>query len=166
MPDSITQTLHDPDGLKIRPVMRGDCDGLMALLNAGAKSLSQQQLISQKLPDAIRRKLEGEDPNVFRLVALLKGKIIGHAALQLKLQTGTLTISVREDLRGRGIGNALLGGLLEAANQQLGLTRVDVDVLCDNQPAINLYRRFGFEVEARRNDGDGPEILTMVRAPF
>jgi putative acetyltransferase len=56
---------------------------------------------------------------------------------------------------------------LQAATLR-GLTRVELVVRTDNDPAIRLYRRFGFEVEGRlRNylvvDGHAQDVLAMAR---
>ena len=77
--------------------------------------------------------------------------------------TGRLTIAVREDQRGQGIGTALLAHLLAEANRHLGLKRIELAVFADNEPAIRLYKNFGFEVEAQRFEADGREILAMAR---
>jgi putative acetyltransferase len=38
--------------------------------------------------------------------------------------------------------------MLDLADQWLGLRRVELNVFTDNQAAIALYRKYGFEVEA------------------
>ncbi len=53
-----------------------------------------------------------------------------------------LTIAVRRELRGRGIGTSLLQGLVERARLD-GLVALSLSVERDN-PAVHLYERFGF----------------------
>ena len=77
---------------------------------------------------------------------------------------GRLTIMVRADQRGRGVGTALLAKLMSEAEERLGLTGIELDVFADNGPALRIYRHFGFEVETRHIGAEGREILTMVRA--
>lgn len=60
-----------------------------------------------------------------------------------------LRIASRGELRGRGIGRALvehLAGLARAA----GCVHVELEVASQNAPAIRLYERCGFEVVGRR----------------
>lgn len=142
--------------------MPGDFDGLMALLNTGGKYIASPRHV----PDSIRRKVEGEDQNAFRLLALFAHEIIGQAALTFGFApmpaTGLLTILVREDQRGRGVGTALLAELLAVASERLGLKCVEASVFGDNGAAIRLYQNLGFAEEARHLDGEGREILLMT----
>jgi len=57
---------------------------------------------------------------------------------------------------------------MATASIMIGLRRVQLTVFGDNDPAIKLYRRFGFEVEGRHRDfvrrGDGfVDALTMAK---
>lgn len=68
--------------------------------------------------------------------------------------TPELSIAVRPEFRGQGLGSRILGALLQAAGRNFH--RVSLSVSQGN-PAEHLYRRFGFE-EVRRGDQD----ITMV----
>jgi putative acetyltransferase len=59
-----------------------------------------------------------------------------------------IALGVHEAWHGRGIGKALVADMLDLADNWLGLRRVELFVFTDNHPAIALYRKFGFEVEA------------------
>ena len=81
---------------------------------------------------------------------------------------GWFFLGVREKFRRRGVGAALLRGLLDVADVLAGLQRLQLTVFADNEPAIRLYRRFGFEIEGRHRDflrrEDGPvDAFTMAR---
>ncbi len=65
-----------------------------------------------------------------------------------------LTIAVLPAYRGRGIGTALLTQLIDEAAQSF--QGISLSVVGEN-PAINLYRRLGFEIV--RPDGAS---FTMV----
>jgi len=52
-------------------------------------------------------------------------------------------IGVTPHHRGRGVGAALILVAL-AGLQQVGVTRVALEVTADNDPAVHLYRRIGF----------------------
>lgn len=59
-------------------------------------------------------------------------------------QADVLTIAVRPEFWGRGIGSALLGSLLAAARDR-GCAEVFLEVRADNPRARGLYLRRGFE---------------------
>jgi putative acetyltransferase len=40
----------------------------------------------------------------------------------------------------KGIGSSLLNTLLHLADHDLGLIRLELDVVVDNEPAIHLYK--------------------------
>ena len=69
---------------------------------------------------------------------------------------------------GRGVGSALLQGLIDCADASLGLRRIDLTVFSDNASAIALYRKFGFVEEGRSRgfalrDGVLADVLHMAR---
>jgi putative acetyltransferase len=69
--------------------------------------------------------------------------------------------------RGRGLGARLLASTLDAAEAR-GIARAELFVRSDNEPAISLYRRFGFAVEGTcrdylRIDGVSWNALLMAR---
>ena len=61
--------------------------------------------------------------------------------------SGGLGIMVRTDCQGQGIGTALMKTVLELADNWLMLVRVELEVFADNERAIHLYEKFGFEKE-------------------
>lgn len=72
-----------------------------------------------------------------------------------------LSIGVRSDQRGRGVGSALLAALIErarsAGRQALVLS---VDPL---NPAVRLYQRCGFELIGKEDPADGTSLLMSRR---
>lgn len=73
---------------------------------------------------------------------------------------------VRSDNRGRGVGSALLQACVEWAREH-GAHKVTLSVFPHNEPAIALYRKFGFEVEGRlvrqwrRRSGELWDLIPM-----
>lgn len=65
-----------------------------------------------------------------------------------RAHTARLALGVHEAWHGLGIGQALMAELLDLADNWLGLRRVELKVFVDNERAIALYRKYGFEVEA------------------
>jgi len=70
-------------------------------------------------------------------------------------ETPEITIAVRGDVRGRGIGSALLDSLIGRAREH-GLAALSLSVEADN-PALRLYERAAFRVIHRG------KALTMIR---
>jgi RimJ/RimL family protein N-acetyltransferase len=82
---------------------------------------------------------------------------------------GRLGISVQAPYRRQGVGEALLSTLLDWAKAEPELERVELSVFAHNTRAMNLYRKLGFEEEARLRrsfklaDGTYYDDVMMVR---
>ena len=134
----------------IRAARPSDCEEVAALthlpgLRAGTLRLPHQS------PEEARKWLEGRSGGL-SIVAILGGKLVGKADLNpftgRRSHTAAIGMGVHDDYCGRGIGTALLRELLDAADNWLGLKRIELSVFVDNAPAIALYERHGF-----RNEG-------------
>jgi putative acetyltransferase len=109
-------------------------------------------------------------------VACVDGEVVG--SLSLIQQTnprlrhvGHLGMAVRDDWQGKGIGTALMQAALDLADNWLNLTRMELHVFTDNESAIALYRKFGFEVEDTHRcfafrDGEYVDACSMARVRF
>jgi ribosomal-protein-alanine N-acetyltransferase len=78
-------------------------------------------------------------------------------------QSDVLTVAVREDTWGQGIGSALLGALVDAARDR-GCTEMFLEVRADNDRAHGLYLRRGFtDLGIRRGyyQPSGMDAITM-----
>jgi ribosomal protein S18 acetylase RimI-like enzyme len=89
--------------------------------------------------------------NELQFVAVSDDVVIGWCDVLLKpwpalRHSGVLGVGVLSSYRGQGIGRALLETTLNAAKGR-GLTRIELLVRTDNEPAIKLYEKFGFVVE-------------------
>ncbi len=97
------------------------------------------------------------DKNNYLLVAELGGRVVGMANLQVlrgrRRHCGLVGMAVHDDWHGRGVGTGLLGGLLEVADEWLGLTRLELEVYPDNRAAVGLYEKFGFVSEGCKRRG-------------
>jgi ribosomal-protein-alanine N-acetyltransferase len=77
-------------------------------------------------------------------------RILGYAGMWLMVDEGHITtIAMREEWRGRGLGELLLACLIDAA-QDLGIARMTLEVRVSNTPAQTLYRKYGFEEQGVR----------------
>jgi L-phenylalanine/L-methionine N-acetyltransferase len=102
----------------------------------------------------------------------MEDKLVGQARLRQyvgrQLHIASLGMGVHDDRVGRGIRTALLEALLDTADRWLGIRRLELTVYVDNTRAINLYRRFGFEMEGTHRayalrDGEYGDAHTMAR---
>jgi len=85
------------------------------------------------------------------IVAVINGKIVGIAGLnpvspleRLK-HRAMLGISIQKEYWSMGIGSVLVEAILEMARNS-GYEQVELDVIEDNENAIALYKKFGFEI--------------------
>lgn len=120
-----------------------------------------------------RRRLEEQSGNQYHLVACDAEEIVGCVGLTTersprRRHVATLGMVVHDDWQGRGIGSTLLRAAVDLADRWLSLTRLELTVYADNEPALRLYRKFGFAVEGRLaryafRDGAFVDALTMAR---
>ncbi|HEY8710230.1 MAG TPA: GNAT family N-acetyltransferase, partial [Burkholderiaceae bacterium] len=79
-----------------------------------------------------------------------------------------LGISVARAAQGQGVGSALMVALCDYADRWLGVLRIELTVYTDNEVALRLYRKFGFEIEGTfkgyaLRDGVFVDALAMAR---
>ena len=96
------------------------------------------------------------------LVAVSAGRVVGWCDVVPKprpiyVHVGVLGMGLLPEFRGQGLGGRLIRQTLAAA-QAFGLTRVELSVRENNEGAVALYKRVGFEIEglernATRVDG-------------
>jgi putative acetyltransferase len=77
-------------------------------------------------------------------------------------------MAVHDAYAGRGVGRALMAALVDQADLWLNIKRLELTVWSDNDRAIALYERFGFEREGLMcaygwRDGAYADALAMAR---
>ena len=92
----------------------------------------------------------------FLILARPGGRPVGFcelAGIDETVRSATLGMFIGEAAaRGRGLGAAALGALLEYGFGTLGLHSIWLSVWAGNVPALALYRRAGFREAGRRRD--------------
>lgn len=91
-------------------------------------------------------------PKNFMIVAFVDGEIIGSCSISCResrirfAHKGELGICVQKKVWGLGVGERLMSYTLELA-KDAGMTKMGLDTRTDNEKAIYLYKKLGFEIE-------------------
>lgn len=121
-----------------------------------------------------RKRLAEPVDGTFLLVACVNDEVVGHLGLTTFPRTarrrhvGQIGMAVRDDWQGKGVGTALLRAAVDLADKWLNLTRLELEVFIDNEPAVRLYQRVGFVIEGTLaryalRDGEFVDAYTMAR---
>ena len=120
-----------------------------------------------------RKRLEEFKDSDLMLVALVDGQIVGNAGMHAnpnprRSHAMSVGLTVRPEHKGKGVGSALMQALCDTADKWMNVTRLELTVFTDNDRAIALYRRFGFEVEGTHTayalrDGRYVDVHFMAR---
>lgn len=122
-----------------------------------------------------RKRLTDVAEGTYPLVAEVDGEVVGNLTLHAvqsssprRRHAGALGMAVRDDWHGRGVGTALMRACVDLADNWLNLHRLELDVFVDNEPAIRLYKKFGFITEGRLvdyafRDGQYADVFIMGR---
>ena len=95
------------------------------------------------------RKFAG-NPGSIMIVAFDEGELIGTGAVSVVsgkprfAHRREIAISVRKDYWGKGIGTGIMNVLMDFAKKS-GAEVLELQVRSDNEAAISLYKKFGFE---------------------
>jgi len=96
-----------------------------------------------------RLQSEGLSPE-FSLLALCEGKPVGFLLNGIRTNAGPRVAwnggtGVSPQFRGRGVGKALMQATVDLYHE-LEIQIATLEAISENEPAISLYRQFGFEV--------------------
>lgn len=141
--DAVTVSIADLDNIEHQQAIRMltnhyACDEL-----AGGKTLPEDVL--QRLVDGLRK-----HPTTIVFLAWLDKTPVGIANCFLGFSTFAAKplinihdLAVHEDHRGKGVGRKLLSAV-EAEAKKRGCCKLTLEVLQNNQRALQLYSSFGF----------------------
>ena len=130
----------------IRPANENDVPSIFALI----KELAEFEKLSDQIntsEDELRKTLFGENKFVEILLAEYDNKVVGQALFFKNFSTflGKSGIYledlyVKPEMRGKGIGKALLDKIISIAKER-NYGRVEWSVLNWNEPAIDFYKK-------------------------
>ena len=122
--------------------------------------------------DFWKERTENRSPNDHVLVAEFDGHVIGsinlHCGVNRMAHSAGFGRGIHDDFQGQGIGTQLMAAMVDLAENWLNIRRIGLQVYTDNEPAIALYKKFGFEIEATHRglvfrDGEYGNVYTMAR---
>lgn len=146
--------LKDGKEIVLRSAEENDAPGLLEFVQIVARD--GDGMIAE--PDELTRTEEQqrawiraphENPREVVLVAEDRGQIVGVVNFQIgkarrRSHSGSFGMSVHPEWRSRGVGNALLGRLIEWATSVKEIEKIFLGVRADNPRAIALYKKHGF----------------------
>ncbi|MDR9865403.1 MULTISPECIES: GNAT family N-acetyltransferase [Pseudomonas] len=147
-------------------------EAVTALYNDPAVARQVLQMPFQSV-EVWRQRVMADSERALKLVALHQGEVIGHLGLEhysriRRSHAGSFGMGVAVAWQGKGVGSTLLAAALDVADNWMNLHRVELTVYADNEAAIALYRKFGFEDEGlfrdyAVRDGQWVDTLSMAR---
>ncbi len=144
--------------VRVRRASKGDLEALAAL----ERSFPGDRLRRSSLSRLLGR----ESAQLW--VAEASGHVVGDAVVLFRkgfVSARLYSLVVRPESRGRGVARALLTQAEDGARER-GAVAMRLEVREDNQPAIALYRKAGYEVVGRTSDyyQDHSDALRMQKS--
>ncbi|HZA96840.1 MAG TPA: GNAT family N-acetyltransferase [Burkholderiaceae bacterium] len=127
--------------------------------------------------EAWRKNLEqqAEQNDGLHLLAIDDGEVIASGGIHgvgtriRRRHVAGLGICVAAERQRQGVGSEMMRRLLDWSDNWAGYLRIELNVYTDNERAIALYRRFGFEMEGTHRAHalrDGVYVDTHAMARF
>lgn len=159
--------------IQIRRTEPSDAEA-MARIMSGPRALRGTLQIPYPSVEGWRKRLAEPPEGFYSLVACVESEVVGTLGLETfpsrprRRHVGKIGMAVRDDWQGKGVGTALMQAAVDMADKWLNLLRLELEVYVDNEPAIKLYKKFGFEVEgtgkrADFRDGKYVDIYMVAR---
>jgi RimJ/RimL family protein N-acetyltransferase len=149
------------EGILIREAIPSDADRLIPYVNALA---DESDIYIALSPGEFNLTVEEEreilenyasSENSIFLVAEFEGEIIGilncrGSSRKATQHSVTLGMSVSRAIRNRGVGSLLLEHVIHWAQKNPTVSRIELNVFVENDAAISLYSKYGFQIEGTR----------------
>lgn len=145
-------TNTEPIDYTIRRAEPADYQAVMRVME-GPKAIWGTLQLPYPSAEMWRKRLAEPLDGYYGLLACVAGEVVGELGLLTnparprRRHAATLFMCVRDDWQGKGAGTALMQAACDLADRWLNLTRLELEVFTDNEPAVRLYKKFGFAVE-------------------
>jgi phosphinothricin acetyltransferase len=157
----------------IRPANPADVPEITRIYNEGIRDRLATLETEERTPEERLAWLQARDQRHPVLVAEREGAVAGWGSLNIfnprpaYMHVADFSIYVSREARGAGIGQELLGKLIECA-RALGYHKLVLAAFPQNEAGMRLYTRFGFrEVGVYREqgllDGRWVDVVIMER---
>lgn len=118
----------------------------MLMENAERKTTPEQQ-------EKQLRHFENQDNSTI-FVAEDQKRLVGYlivigGTVKRNKHTGQIVIGILKDFRGRGVGSALFNKVTIWSKDH-GVSRLELTVVTENIAGVELYKKFGFEIEGTK----------------
>jgi RimJ/RimL family protein N-acetyltransferase len=152
------------EGLSLEELKAEDCE-LIAAWNASHNEDYRKQWAgvgSYQYPltaEQIRSRMPEEGTLFYKI--LLGGEMVGSVELcQVNPAEGLAKVCrfiLRDDVKGKGVGQAALKLLSDNANAEQGITRLKLRVYAYNIGALRCYQKAGYLVEEYKEVPENPK---------
>ena len=138
-------------------ILATDLNHLLEQMDGESRFLMWEPGERQVSADDIRRSLtDSGGGDRLRLVALVGDELVGFLVahrghVRRVRHRADFTMAVLQDHQSRGIGTELLAALDSWATAA-GISRLELTVMSDNEPALALYERAGYSLEGRKRN--------------
>lgn len=149
--------LNDGTGITIRTAEPKDAAGIIGVM----KSVMKEKVFTLHETDEYKETPKNEAKKIIKfrkspgkiiIPAFSRNRIIGYATfnngdLKKTMHSGYLTIFIRKDFRGKGLGKKLMNTLIKWTNSNKLVRKMTLAVFSSNKNAIALYKKVGFKIE-------------------
>ncbi|MGR5238966.1 GNAT family N-acetyltransferase [Vibrio alfacsensis] len=140
----------------VRPTTVEDAPALVDIYSQPKAQRETLQLPKPSLSMWVDR-LSNQPTGLYSYVAEIEGKVVGnigfhHSQRPRTAHTASFGIGVHDHFHGLGVGSRLIETVTELADNWLNIRRIQIEVNADNEAAIRLYKKHGFDIEGEAVD--------------
>jgi RimJ/RimL family protein N-acetyltransferase len=154
----------DGEQFIVRYPKAGDARAMLEYINAISKEQTMilfqgEQLTLDFEINYVREQIEKfKEKRAVQLLTMVGDKVIGSSGLEMKDRSerhkGEFGITIAKEYRGQGLGKLLMEQVLEEAKRSIPhLRKVILSVFAINEPAIAMYKGYGFIAYALLPEG-------------